>query len=899
MDRILHDVDNAHKILQLTSDTLILVDKNGTCLDIDPHSDLWFLQEDRLLGKNLFNLLPDHTFQKLLPDFRRVTQQGITVNRNYRLPLEGGETYYFKCIMQPYDGDKVLCQYRDITARSNVKLQLERTNYELKEIQKAAQIGQWKYSSRERTFYYRGYNGIVCTEEERSINFQDYYETILSEDLPAVNTWMEANRRELLKEYIEYRILLEGQVYYMRQQCYLRNEEEDGNIVLEGYIQNITDIQRKRNDINTLTHAINNAKESVYAARRDGTLIFANRQFRLNHRIAEQADLSLIRVFDVVGDMTCIEDWEERYRSIREGQTLNFLAYQPLKHDKNTLAFEGTMYSVTTDDGEETFWSFTHDISERIRYESQIKRFNRIMDTTMENIPAGIVIKDIENDFRYIYRNRESYNRDISSENAIGMNNFDYYPPEMAQQKRKEDMEIAATGKGMHWIMEGKDKNGNLLILDKQKIMVESEDFSPIIVSIEWDITQLELMRRELIESKEKAETSDKLKSAFLANMSHEIRTPLNAIVGFSRIISESDNAEERREYYEIVDANNERLLQLINEILDLSKIESGIVEFTYGPVRLHTLCKEIHDAHVFRCPQGVELRFDSPDEALSIHSDKNRIFQVFSNLIGNAFKFTTEGSVSYGYKQEGERVVFYVKDTGLGIEPEKLGRVFQRFAKLNNFAQGTGLGLSICKTIIERLGGEIAVSSEVGTGTTFTFWLPLENVIQDTETGTNSHLPGEAVGTQPSEVLPAKEDTPRPKEETTEKEEDLRTTAVETEKATILIAEDTDSNFDLLNAILGRKYRLVRARDGMEAVTMYDEVNPDLILMDIKMPNLDGLEATRIIRQLSAEVPIIAQSAYAYEHDRNAAEEAGCNDFISKPIAQEKLKEKIKKWLK
>ena len=686
---------------------------------------------------------------------------------------------------------------------------------------------------------------------------------------------MEANRRELLKEYIEYRILLEGQVYYMRQQCYLRNEEEDGNIVLEGYIQNITDIQRKRNDINTLTHAINNAKESVYAARRDGTLIFANRQFRLNHRIAEQADLSLIRVFDVVGDMTCIEDWEERYRSIREGQTLNFLAYHPLKHDKNTLAFEGTMYSVTTDDGEETFWSFTHDISERIRYESQIKRFNRIMDTTMENIPAGIVVKDIENDFRYIYRNRESYNRDISSENAIGMNDFDYYPPEMAQQKRKEDMEIAATGKGMHWIMEGKDKNGNLLILDKQKIMVESEDFSPIIVSIEWDITQLELMRRELIESKEKAETSDKLKSAFLANMSHEIRTPLNAIVGFSRIISESDNAEERREYYEIVDANNERLLQLINEILDLSKIESGIVEFTYGPVRLHTLCKEIHDAHVFRCPQGVELRFDSPDEALSIHSDKNRIFQVFSNLIGNAFKFTTEGSVSYGYKQEGERVVFYVKDTGLGIEPEKLGRVFQRFAKLNNFAQGTGLGLSICKTIIERLGGEIAVSSEVGTGTTFTFWLPLENVIQDTETGTNSHLPGEAVGTQPSEVLPGKEDTPCPKEETTEKEEDLRATAAGTEKATILIAEDTDSNFDLLNAILGRKYHLVRARDGMEAVTMYDEVNPDLILMDIKMPNLDGLEATRIIRQLSAEVPIIAQSAYAYEHDRNAAEEA------------------------
>ena len=192
------------------------------------------------------------------------------------------------------------------------------------------------------------------------------------------------------------------------------------------------------------------------------------------------------------------------------------------------------------------------------------------------------------------------------------------------------------------------------------------------------------------------------------------------------------------------MDANNERLLQLINEILDLSKIESGIVEFTYGPVKLHTLCKEIHDAHVFRCPQGVELKFDSPDEALSIHSDKNRIFQVFSNLIGNAFKFTTQGSVSYGYRQEAEKVVFYVKDTGLGIEPEKLGRVFQRFAKLNNFAQGTGLGLSICKTIIERLGGEISVSSEVGTGTTFTFWLPLESVMQDVKADKEEHRDGE-----------------------------------------------------------------------------------------------------------------------------------------------------------
>ena len=150
------------------------------------------------------------------------------------------------------------------------------------------------------------------------------------------------------------------------------------------------------------------------------------------------------------------------------------------------------------------------------------------------------------------------------------------------------------------------------------------------------------------------------------------------------------------------MEANNERLLQLINEILDLSKIEAGIVEFSIAPVRLYPLCKEIHDAHVFRCPSDVELIFEPSDEDIRIDSDKNRIFQVISNLIGNAFKFTTHGSISYGYHQEGENIIFHVTDTGTGIAPEKIGKVFERFVKANNFAQGTGLGLAICKTIIE-----------------------------------------------------------------------------------------------------------------------------------------------------------------------------------------------------
>ena len=564
------------------------------------------------------------------------------------------------------------------------------------------------------------------------------------------------------------------------------------------------------------------------------------------------------------------------------------------------------MYNVTNDSGEESYWSFSHDISERLHYEAQIKRLNLIMDTTIDNLPAGIVVKEVNNDFRYIYRNRESYNRDLCVGEAIGKNDFDYYPPEVAEKKREEDVLVATTGQGLHWTMEGKDKNGNQLILDKRKIRVDGDELSsPIIVSIEWDITELEKIKRELQTSKEKAEMSDKLKSAFLANMSHEIRTPLNAIVGFSHLIAESENTEERHTFYEIVEANNERLLQLINEILDLSKIESGIIEFTSAPVNIHSLCKEVYDAHVFRTPQGVKLIYEPSENGLVIETDKNRVFQVFSNLIGNAFKFTKAGSISYGYKLVNKQVVFHVTDTGTGIEPEKIERVFERFAKLNNYAQGTGLGLSICKTIVERLGGEISVSSVVGKGTTFTFTLPYES---DQASGDREEQEGNATNANgnPSDTAAmgtfaetSVQDASGSVSGNTEEGCSEGSSAdASPSQQTILIAEDEDSNFDLLKAILGRKYRLIRARDGMEAVMSYDEAKPDLILMDIKMPNLDGLEATKIIRELSTTVPIIAQSAYAYQQDQIAAMDVGCNDFIAKPISQAKLKDMINKWL-
>ena len=593
----------------------------------------------------------------------------------------------------------VLCQYRDITQRSNVKRQLEQANLTLRAIQKVAQIGQWTYNTKQNIFHYLGYTGVLCEENVQNLAIEKYVELIVEEDRQSFMEWCRVNEKELNMESISYRVRLNGEIFYMRIQTYLREQRSDGSFNIEGYIQNITDIQHRRNDINTLTHAINNAKESIFAAKPDGTIIFANRRFLYNHGISENEDISQLKIYNVAADMPTQEAWNERCKDVIHGGSSNFVAHHPSKINKGILAYEGTMYNVTNDSGEESYWSFAHDISERIRYEAQIKRLNQIMDTTINNLPAGIVVKEINNDFRYIYRNREAYNRDLYKNDPVGKNDFDFYPPIVAEKKRQEDIQVATTGKGLHWTAEGKDRNGNMIILDKRKIRVDGDELSsPIIVSIEWDITELEMIKRELQSSKEKAEMSDSLKSAFLANMSHEIRTPLNAIVGFSNILAETDVLEEKQEYAEIIENNNALLLQLINDILDLSKIEAGTLEFTYDYVDINAVLRDLEQsAHLKNKNPDVQISFKDYLEPCVIYTDRNRLSQLMINLLNNAMKFTQAGLISFGYKLRDDNTLwFYVEDTGCGIPENKRKDIFGRFVKLNTFAQGTGLGLSL-----------------------------------------------------------------------------------------------------------------------------------------------------------------------------------------------------------
>ena len=245
------------------------------------------------------------------------------------------------------------------------------------------------------------------------------------------------------------------------------------------------------------------------------------------------------------------------------------------------------------------------------------------------------------------------------------------------------------------------------------------------IIGINYDITELKETEAELIQARDKAEMMDRLKSAFLANMSHEIRTPLNAIVGFSDLLVETEELSERQEYIKIVRENNDLLLQLISDILDLSKIEAGTFEFTSGDVDVNLLCEDIVRSMGMKAKGEVELVLDNHLPVCHVISDRNRIHQVISNFVNNAMKFTSEGSIHVGYKLKDGELEFYVEDTGIGIEKEQLPHIFERFVKLNSFVHGTGLGLSICQSIVEQLGGRIGVDSEKGKGSRFWFTIP------------------------------------------------------------------------------------------------------------------------------------------------------------------------------
>jgi PAS domain S-box-containing protein len=503
-----------------------------------------------------------------------------------------------------------------------------------------------------------------------------------------------------------------------------------------------------------------------------------------------------------------------------------------------------------------------------------LKQSNEVFDLFMKYSPIYVFFKD--KDIRPITLSH-NYEKmlGIPVEKAIGKTMFELFPSELAKSMVEDDKKILAEGKVVEVIEE---LNGRTY--STTKFPIHKEGKPEMLAGFTIDITETRQMMSQLAEAKEKAEESDRLKSAFLANMSHEIRTPLNAIMGFAELLhSEKDlSPEQRDEYAHIVKQRGIDLMNIINDILDISRLEAGEMKINENEVNLDDLLTEIYisfgdqNKYIFNKPVKFFYQVELPTDKKVIYTDAMRLRQIITNLISNAIKFTPKGSIEFGCKlqQKGD-LLFYVKDSGIGISQDKFDLIFDRFRqvddkKLTQPHGGTGLGLSICKALLQLMGGSIWLTSESGVGTTFYFTLPekfaaIKESVQPLKTGLKYDWADK----------------------------------------TFLIVEDDFFNSEYINALLTKtKARTVIAATGQEALDKYKELKKvDVILMDIQLPDINGYEIARQIRAQDPQSVIIAQTAYATEADKQRCTETGFNATIFKPVSVDEFLSTISLFLR
>ena len=505
---------------------------------------------------------------------------------------------------------------------------------------------------------------------------------------------------------------------------------------------------------------------------------------------------------------------------------------------------------------------------------------------------AELALIESEAKFRNIYENmtvgiaRVSLDFEIEAANEAycdmlgyreeelkGLHLGDITHPETLEENLAKQQRLAS-GEIDHYRMEKQfiHKDGRPIygILDAN--LIRSSEGKPLyFLGSVLDISQRKQMEVDLLTAKEKAEESDRLKSAFLANMSHEIRTPMNGILGFANLLRQEDLPfTKRRQYLGIIERSGNRMLSTINDLIDISKIEAGQVEVTETETNINELTEYLY---TFFKPEldlkniAFSLDLALPDHRANISTDYEKLSAILTNLIKNAIKYTREGEVLIGYAKRGKTLEFFVKDTGIGISEEHIQTIFNRFVQadlsLASEYEGSGLGLSISRAYAEMLGGTISVESQPGKGSTFYAEIPYRPLKRKKESAGQKEEPGKKAG-----------------------KKDL----------VVLIAEDEETSdlflTELLSDAASTLYHVRTGKEAVAACRKHPEIN--LVLMDLKMPGMDGLEATRKIRDFNDRVKIIAQTAYAMAGDREKALEAGCNEYISKPIDEGDLRELI-----
>ena len=574
----------------------------------------------------------------------------------------------------------------------------------------------------------------------------------------------------------------------------------------------------------------------------------------------------------------------EEARQIEEGEREVHLTGEASEttYSREKRIIKTVHFPVRDEHGEITgTGAYREDVTNLTGSLQSLHRERETLEVLLETMPFCIFFTDRH--YRYIRVNRMMAKllRVSGSEEAAGKTNKVFFTKRVARKMIEEDRNILETGDPIvNKIIYFEDEGVEGFWMEKNKIPIRDErGVITMIMGIFKDVSDLMRIENELKEARDQAEESDRLKTSFLANMSHEIRTPMNGIVGFANLLRDPGLSEDKKDLFlKHIDHSSNQLLNIIDDIIDISKIESGQLKISNKPVRINGILEEIYSSFFHR------IRGDAPGQKLvdfklkrgnesndfTIVTDDFRLSQVFNNLIGNAIKFTKEGHITFGYNLRNNRhVEFFVSDSGIGIPNNKRRIIFDRFGQVDQERtlqpSGTGLGLPISKSLVNLMGGEMWVESEVGKGTTFYFTLPL--------------------------VIEAPEEEPRSL---------ISNKTYNWSNKNILVAEDEELNWLFVREMLRQTGATIhRARNGREVVTQARKLAPDAILMDIKMPELSGIDAARKIRKFNTSVPIIAQTAFVMAEEKEESIKAGCNHFVTKPLDRTTIMELIDAYFK
>ncbi len=373
---------------------------------------------------------------------------------------------------------------------------------------------------------------------------------------------------------------------------------------------------------------------------------------------------------------------------------------------------------------------YSKDITDQVNQNKRNRDLAKLLDNILDNLPIYLFVKDVRSNLKYLYWNKAFTEMlGVPSSQVVGRTDYEIFPNiSDANKFRRDDAELLAHRVPLSFEEELTTVNGEVRTVSTRKVVCKLSEDQEVIIGASMDVTNLKKIEEELQLAKQKAENNDMQKTVFLSNMGHEIRTPINAIVGFADLLPNVETPEERQQCIDVIKLNSNLLMQLISDILDLSKIEAGILEFFFNEIDLGAICSRIYEMHSpLISSEKVKFIYENKGESFHMIGDANRIMQVINNFLTNATKFTSEGEIRFGFKRTGENEVYiFVEDTGIGIPENKVQNVFDRFTKLNPGAKGTGLGLAISKTIAQKLGGKIGLSSTVGKGSRFFIAIPI-----------------------------------------------------------------------------------------------------------------------------------------------------------------------------